>query len=121
MRQVAERWFGAPRIYYLWLPPALALVAAYGIWRTLDRQARRGARSCSSIALFLLALLGLGITLWPYAVPYSVTLWQAASSTATLEFLGVGTVAIIPIILVYLGYAHRVFRGKTQPGTGYGN
>ena len=99
------------------------------LWRW-PRPTASGARSTASatwcpfllaIALFLLALLGLGITLWPYAVPYSVTLWQAASSTATLEFLGVGTVAIIPIILVYLGYAHRVFRGKTQPGTGYGN
>ena len=117
---VAERWFGAPRIYYLWLPPALALAAAYGIWRTLDGK-RDAVPFLLAIVLFLLALLGLGITLWPYAVPYSVTLWQAASSTATLEFLGVGTVAIIPIILVYLGYAHRVFRGKTQPGTGYGN
>jgi cytochrome d ubiquinol oxidase subunit II len=54
----------------------------------------------------------------PYAVPYAVTLWQAASSTPTLEFLGVGTVVIVPIILAYLGYAHRVFRGKTQGGTG---
>ena len=34
---VMQRWFSAPQIYYLWLPPALALVAAFGIWRRLDR------------------------------------------------------------------------------------
>jgi cytochrome d ubiquinol oxidase subunit II len=115
----AERWFSAPQIYYLWLSPALALVAAYGIWRTLEAE-RDSLPFLLSVALFLLALLGLGITLWPYAVPYSVTLWQAASSTPTLEFLGVGTVIIVPIILAYLGYAHRVFRGKASAGTGYG-
>ncbi len=117
--QVEQRWFNAPQIYYLWLSPALALLAAFGIWRRLDRQPDV-LPFLLSIALFLLALLGLGITLWPYAVPYSVTLWQAASSTPTLEFLGVGTVIIVPIILAYLGYAHRVFRGKTSAGTGYG-
>ncbi|MGH7029154.1 MAG: cytochrome d ubiquinol oxidase subunit II, partial [Stellaceae bacterium] len=117
--QVVRRWFSAPQIYYLWLSPALALAAAYGIWRTLDREPDV-LPFLLSIALFLLALLGLGITLWPYAVPYSVTLWQAASSTPTLKFLAVGTVIIVPIILAYLGYAHRVFHGKTRAGTGYG-
>ena len=117
---VAHRWFDAPNIYYLWLSPAATLLAAWGIWRTLG-----GARDVLpfllSIVLFLLALLGLGITLWPYAVPYDVTLWQAASSTATLEFLGVGTIFILPFVIAYLGYAHWVFRGKTTPGGGYGH
>ncbi len=116
---VARRWFSTPQIYYLWIPPVLSLAAAYGIWRTLDSE-REALPFLLSIVLFLFALLGLGITLWPYAVPYSVTLWEAASSTPTLEFLAVGTVIIVPIILAYLAYAHRVFRGKTQAGTGYG-
>ena len=54
-------------------------------------------------------------------MPYSLTLWQAASSASTLGFLGVGTIVIIPIILAYLGYVHWVFRGKTAAGTGYGH
>ncbi|HJU16245.1 MAG TPA: cytochrome d ubiquinol oxidase subunit II [Stellaceae bacterium] len=117
---VARRWFSAPNIYYLWIPPALTVLVAYGIWRALDR-AREALPFLLSIAMFLLALLGLGISLWPYAVPYSVTLWQAASSPPTLIFLGYGTVIIVPIILAYLGYAHWVFRGKTAAGTGYGH
>jgi cytochrome d ubiquinol oxidase subunit II len=50
-----------------------------------------------------------------------VTIWQAASSTPTLEFVGVGVLIILPITLAYLGYAHWVFRGKTEAGTGYGH
>ena len=117
---VATRWFSAPNIYYLWLSPALTLVAAWGIWRTLH-SGRDVLPFLLSITLFLFALLGLGINLWPYAVPYSVTLWQAASSPPTLKFLAVGVVIIVPIILVYLAYAHWVFRGKTHSGTGYGH
>lgn len=117
---VARRWFSAPNIYYLWIPPAVTVLAAHGIWRALER-GREALPFLLSVALFLLALLGLGISLWPYAVPYSLTLWQAASSPPTLVFLGVGTIVIVPIILAYLGYAHWVFRGKTTAGTGYGH
>ncbi|MGH7090408.1 MAG: cytochrome d ubiquinol oxidase subunit II, partial [Stellaceae bacterium] len=106
---VAQRWFSASDIYFLWIPPALTIVAAFFIWRTLDGS-RDGLPFLLAIALFLLALLGLGITLWPYAVPYSVTLWQAASSVTTMEFLAIGTIIIVPIILAYLGYAHWIFR-----------
>jgi cytochrome d ubiquinol oxidase subunit II len=74
-----------------------------------------------AIALFLLAFLGLGISMWPYAVPYAATLWQAASSPPTLAFVGVGTAVIVPIVLGYFGFAHWVFRGKTIAGTGYGH
>jgi cytochrome d ubiquinol oxidase subunit II len=114
---VAHRWFDPPQVYYLWLAPAATLVAAYGIWRALDDGEL--LPFVLSIVLFLLALLGLGISLWPYAVPYSVSLRQAASSPATQRFLGIGTVIILPIILAYLGYAHWVFRGKTAGGDGY--
>jgi cytochrome d ubiquinol oxidase subunit II len=117
---VAERWFSAPQIYLDWLPPVLAGIAAWRIWVSLDGPA--DARPfLGAVVLFLLALFGLGISLWPYAVPYSLTLWQAAASLPTLEFLAVGTVVIVPVILAYLGYAHWVFRGKTRPGSGYGH
>jgi cytochrome bd ubiquinol oxidase subunit II len=115
---VAQRWFTAPNIYYLWVPPALTVCAGFGVWRALQTGSE-ALPFLLSAALFLLALLGLGISLWPYAVPYSVTLWQAASSTPTLEFLGIGTIIILPFVLGYLGYAHWVFRGKAAQGGGY--
>lgn len=116
---VAQRWFSAPDIWFLWIPPLLTLIAAWFLWRSLYRGAD-GAPFLCAVALFVLALLGLGISLWPYAIPYSVTLWDASSSVPTQEFLAVGTVVILPVILAYLAYAHWVFRGKTVPGSGYG-
>jgi cytochrome d ubiquinol oxidase subunit II len=117
--QIAARWFGWPNIALLSPVPLVTALIAYGIWRDIPGQ--HAARPfLLSIALFLLAYLGLGISLWPYAVPYEVTLWQAASSPPTLEFVGIGVAVILPFTLAYLGYAHWIFRGKTQASGGYG-
>jgi cytochrome bd ubiquinol oxidase subunit II len=115
---IERRWFSWPDIGWLWPVPLATALVAYGIWRTLG-----GPRDLwpflLSIALFLLAFLGLAISLWPFVVPYGVTIWQAASSESTLIFLGVGTAVILPIILGYFAFAHSVFRGKTHTGGGY--
>ena len=115
---IAHRWFDWPNIGFLWPVPIVTALIAYGIWRAIAAE-HDGRPFFLSIALFLLAFLGLGISLWPYAVPYAATLWQAASSPPTLRFVGVGVAVILPIILAYVGYAHWIFRGKTTAGTGY--
>jgi len=43
---------------------------------------------------------------------------RAARSCSQI-FMFVGAVALIPLILVYTGYACWVFRGKLDPGVGY--
>ena len=70
---------------------------------------------------FALGCLGLSISLWPLAVPYAAALWEAASSPATLAFVGIGTAVIVSIILCYVGCAYWVFRGRTSPGAGCGH
>jgi cytochrome d ubiquinol oxidase subunit II len=116
---IAERWFSWPNIAFLWPVPFVTAIVAYRIWRELDGN-HEARPFVLSIVLFLLCYLGLGISLWPYAIPYQVPLWQAASSEPTLAFVGVGTAVILPIILGYLAYSYWTFRGKTRPGEGYG-
>jgi hypothetical protein len=53
--------------------------------------------------------------------PYTVTLWQTASSEPALAFVGIGVGVTLAIILAYLGYAHWVFRGKTSARIGCGS
>jgi cytochrome bd ubiquinol oxidase subunit II len=118
--RIAQRWFSWPNIAFLSPVPFLTALVAFGIWRSI-KSARGALPFFLSIGLFLLAFLGLGISLWPYAVPYEATLWQAASSEATLAFVGIGTAVIVPITLAYLGYAHWVFRAKSGPDAGYGH
>ncbi|HYM03619.1 MAG TPA: cytochrome d ubiquinol oxidase subunit II [Stellaceae bacterium] len=118
--EIARRWFGIPNILLLWPVPFVTALVAFVIWRAIGG-AREAMPFLFSIALFLLALTGLGISLFPYAVPRSITIWQAASSPATLDFVGVGVAIILPITLAYLGYAHWIFRGKASADTGYGS
>lgn len=117
---IARRWFSWPNIGYLSPVPIVTAIVAYGIWRAIPGPSDRRP-FLLAITLFLLAFLGLGISLWPYAVPYAATLWQAASSPPTLAFVGVGTAVIVPIVLGYFGFAHWVFRGKSITDTGYGH
>jgi cytochrome d ubiquinol oxidase subunit II len=117
---IGERWFTWPNIGFLSPVPILTALIAFGIWRHIDDGPEHRA-FVLSIALFLLAFLGLGISLWPYAVPYHATLWQAASSPPTLVFVGIGTAIILPIVLAYGAFAFWVFRGKAGPDTGYGH
>ena len=116
--QIAARWFSLPNILFLWPVPLVTALTAFVIWRAVPSQ-HEAVPFLGSIVLFLLALSGLGVSLFPYAVPWRVTLWQAASSTPTLEFTGVGVLVTLPIILAYLAYAHWIFRGKVKAGEGY--
>ncbi|HEX3864361.1 MAG TPA: cytochrome d ubiquinol oxidase subunit II [Stellaceae bacterium] len=118
--RIAARWFAWPNIALLSPVPLVTALVALGLWRSIgsDRDFRP---FLLAISLFLLAFLGLGISIWPYAVPYQATLWQAASSPPTLAFVGIGVVVILPVVLFYVAFAHWIFRGKTATDTGYGH
>ena len=52
-------------------------------------------------------------------VPPSLTIAEAAAPDASLKFILVGTLFLLPIILAYTAYAYWVFRGKLKAGEGY--
>jgi cytochrome d ubiquinol oxidase subunit II len=72
----------------------------------------------ASLALFVLCFVGLLISFFPYLVPTSVTLWEAAAPPSSLAFLLAGAAFLIPVILVYTAYSYWVFRGKIEQGGG---
>jgi cytochrome bd ubiquinol oxidase subunit II len=72
-----------------------------------------------SLALFALSYAGLGISMYPFIVPQSITIWQAASPANSQVFMLVGVAVLIPLILGYTAWAYWVFRGKVRTGSGY--
>jgi hypothetical protein len=61
---------------------------------------------------------------WPrplmsFDVPYHYTLWEAASSPSTQAFMLIGTLFLLPIILMYTAWSYWVFRGKASETLGY--
>ena len=71
-----------------------------------------------ALGMMLSGVVALGISFFPYVVPFRITLWQAASDRLTLEFLLIGALVVTPVILTYSAFAYRVFRGRT-PAEGW--
>jgi len=60
----------------------------------------------------VLAFIGFAGTIWPYAIPYRVSIVEGAGDPASIKFALVGIVVVLPVVLTYQLYAYRVFRGK---------
>mgnify|MGYP006183104059 CR=1 FL=1 len=73
----------------------------------------------AALGLFVLGYAGIGISFYPYIVPSSLTIWEAAAPDESLAFLLYGAVILVPMILGYTAYAYWVFRGKLNPDEGY--
>ncbi len=50
--------------------------------------------------------------MYPYIVPDTVSIWDAAAPETSQVFMLVGAAVLIPVILAYTGWAYWVFRGK---------
>jgi cytochrome d ubiquinol oxidase subunit II len=116
--QIRDRWFTLPNTFYLAPVPIVTALIAFATWRGL----RRGADYVpfvGAMGLFAMCYLGLGISLFPYIVPYAITLWDAAAVPSTQAFLLIGTLFLLPIIFMYIGWSYYVFRGKVTADVGY--
>jgi cytochrome d ubiquinol oxidase subunit II len=115
---VAERWFSWPNILYLAPIPALTGVLILWVWHAL-RTGKEIVPFVGSAAIFVLSYAGIAISLWPFIVPYHFTLWETASTPSTQAFLLIGTMFLLPIILINMGWSYWVFRGKVRAEIGY--
>jgi cytochrome bd-type quinol oxidase subunit 2 len=66
-------------------------------------------------ARFLLCFVGLGISYFPYIIPPSNAIWQAAAPASSQGFLPIGTVIMIPIILPYMACSYWTFGDRVEP------
>src|SRR5262249_1721742 len=98
--------------------PLATAVIAWLTWRAIGNQAQV-TPFLGAIGLFVLSYVGIAISLYPMIVPPHFTLWQAASSESTQAFLLIGTLALLPVILMYPGWSYWVFRGKVRSDIGY--
>jgi cytochrome d ubiquinol oxidase subunit II len=106
-----QRWFARPMIFWLAPVPLVTAVIAVGLLRTLA-QRREWPPFLLALGLFLLGAIGLGASMWPFVVPQSVTIWQAAAPERSQVFMLIGVGLVMPLILAYTGWAYWVFRGK---------
>ena len=113
---VRERWFALPQIIALLVIPATTAGALLVLRRVLPTRLVRGELCWLPfvllIAVFVLGFVGLAYSIYPYVVIDKLTMWQAASSPATLKVTLVGVCISVPAIVAYTIYSYRVFGGK---------
>jgi cytochrome bd ubiquinol oxidase subunit II len=115
--RIADRWFAWPNIAVLAPVPLVTAGLAWWLWRALTR-GREVAPFFAALGLFAMCYLGLAISLFPYVVPPSITLWDAAAAPQSQAFLLIGTLFLLPVIFTYTGWSYWVFRGKVRAEAG---
>jgi cytochrome bd ubiquinol oxidase subunit II len=115
---VASRWFAFPNILFLAPVPIATVVSALITWRALHGRSEI-VPFAGGVGLFVLSFSGIVVSLYPNIVPFHFTLRQAAASDRTQAFLLIGTLVLLPVILMYTSWSYWVFRGKVRRDIGY--
>ena len=111
-------WFANFSNYpVLWLVPILAVLGAVG-GVFFAKQLKGGiAIVCSSVMLLGIILTPL-LSMFPFIMPSStdprssLTIWDCTSSQLTLEVMLFVTLLLLPLVLIYTGWAYRTMSGK---------
>jgi cytochrome bd ubiquinol oxidase subunit II len=112
--EVARRWFSFPQAL-LFPGIAVALIAAaLAFWRSIWASDNDARLLRLAVLMTLLAFAGFAGTIWPYALPYRLSIVDAAGDPVSLKFVLVGLVIVLPIVIAYQLYAYRVFTGKVR-------
>jgi len=100
--------------------PVIGVLALAALAVGVHRKRHDAVAFAMTVVFFLAAFLSLGVTFWPYMIPYSITVANAAAPDASLRFLFYGGVVVLPVIAVYTIGVYWVFRGKVRKGYGRG-
>ena len=114
--RVIGRWLERP---YLFVFPAIGIVAA--IVLAVSVRTRRDSLPFYMVALMFTAAFGtLAISFWPYMIPFSITVEQAAAPHSRLAFMVWGEgLFVFPLMLIYTVISYTVFRGKIGSASGH--
>jgi cytochrome d ubiquinol oxidase subunit II len=110
---VSQRWFTVPDLFLLAPLPVIALAAFIKLMRGLSHDNDHSPYAWS-LVIFVTSFVGLTVSLYPYLMPRTLTLGETASSITVLVFMLMGIGILIPVMLVYNGYRHLVFREKIR-------
>ena len=109
-----------------WTSNRIALSCLVGLFAlvagTLTASVRRAKPAVPfflGLLLFVTGISGIALIVFPNIVPFSVSLWDAASSSASQKFVLIGAAFACPVVLGYSGFAYWIFRGRT-PEEGWG-
>lgn len=112
--RIKKFWFSLPNFYYLMPIPIITAALFILLWIDMHKKEREYRPFLLSIGIFLMGYAGLGLSLFPWIVPFKYTIWDAATAGPGLSLMLVGVVPALPVILAYTGYCYYIFGGKSS-------
>jgi cytochrome bd ubiquinol oxidase subunit II len=111
--RVLDRWLERP---YLFAFPLIGVLAGIALASSVRRRQERQPFYLVA-ATFAAAFGTFAVSFWPYIIPFSITIDEAAAPHSSLAFMFWGEgVFVLPLMLVYTAISYRVFRGKVSAG-----
>jgi cytochrome bd ubiquinol oxidase subunit II len=106
-----HRWIDRP---YLFVFPAVGSGAGVVLATSIRRRCD-GWPFYMTALIFVAAFGTLAFSFWPYMIPFSITITEAAAPHSSLAFMFWGEgVFVFPLMLLYTVISYRVFRGKVR-------
>jgi len=114
---IADKWLSFPEVILLFPIPVVTVALFIVVDRYLKSVPHSNDFGCwipfvCAAAVFLLSFCGLAYSFFPDIVPGKLSAADAASATESLQFILIGAVIVVPIILLYTLFSYRVFWGK---------
>ena len=116
--RIRALWWSLPNFYWLSIMPLSCVVMFVLLWRSFHHKHEYRPFLLSQ-GIFLMNYIGLGISMYPWLVPFEATYRQAAAAPQSLSLLLVGTAVMLPVVLAYTAYCYYVFRGKSSHESAY--
>lgn len=116
--RVFLRWFSMPNVLYMLPMPAIAVGLVGWLEYVLHKLPQAGDRGCwkpfvATVGIYLMSLIGLAYSFYPYIVPGKLKIVEAASAPESLMVILIGALIVLPFMIAYTIYAYKVFHGKT--------
>lgn len=115
---IRHRWFSLPNFFYLCPIPLLVLLLGYLAFAGLEKGWDAVPFRCA-IGIFLLGLIGIVISLWPFMIMPNITIWQLSAAPQSQKFVLCVLSVSLPIVLGYTYYVYKIFRGKVTKEEAY--
>ncbi len=115
--RVMNRWVESP---WLMVFPAIGAVATCVLFSAWRKRRSDGLPYAMTAVIFVTAFLTLAGSFWPYMIPFSVTIDDAAAPPQSLSFMFYGAgLVVFPVVLIYTCVVYWIFRGKVREDADY--
>jgi cytochrome d ubiquinol oxidase subunit II len=115
--RIYDRMFAFPEVTLLIAMPLISMVLTVILHVLLGVLPLPGDRLswmpfAIAVFIFVLGFLGLVYSFYPYIIPGSLRIVDAAAAPESLRIILIGTVIVLPFLMGYTALAYRIFRGK---------